>query len=102
MMDFTDVKIWESDEKGFFIWSATNGNKCYLHEYIEFLQKELEAARQIVNSERHELITKKHLWGLAENESKRLEYLQGKIEEWWPMVGENEKIKLKELLKGGK
>jgi len=44
-MDFTDVKIWESDEKGFFIWSATNGNKCYLHEYIEFLQKELEAVK---------------------------------------------------------
>jgi hypothetical protein len=39
-----DPRNWESDEKGYYIWSATNGNKCYIHEYIEVLQSERDAA----------------------------------------------------------
>lgn len=49
-VNFTDPGTWETDEHGFYIWSATNGNKCYLHEYIQALQAELEAKNTLITA----------------------------------------------------
>ena len=40
-IDIKDME-WEQDEKGQFVWSATNGNKCYLLDYSIELEKEIE------------------------------------------------------------
>ena len=32
---------WEKDEKGYYVWSGTNGDKRHIYEYIQ--QLELEA-----------------------------------------------------------
>jgi hypothetical protein len=29
------VKALEHDEKGFYVWSGTNGNKCYLKDWLK-------------------------------------------------------------------
>ena len=40
-LDIKDME-WEQDKKGQFVWSATNGNKCYLLDYAIELEKEIE------------------------------------------------------------
>ena len=48
------------------------------------LTEELESTRQIVNTERHNLIYKKHTQGgLNEKDSERFEYLKKKMCKWW-------------------
>jgi len=46
-LDIKDME-WEQDKKGQFVWSATNGNKCYLLDYAIELEKEIERLKDII------------------------------------------------------
>ena len=82
--------------------------RCVTHHYacecrekkFRALEKELAEARQIVNTERHKLIEKKYWCGINEGEERRLDFLQGKIKDWWPSVTTENIIRLDELMKG--
>ena len=60
----------------------------------------LEYTRQIVNTERANLLIKKFTTSLDHDEAKRLELLQKEIRVFWPMVIQAEKDKLKKLMEG--
>ncbi len=38
---------WEKDDVGYYVWSAaTNGTKCYIHEYIKELEAKIEESQE--------------------------------------------------------
>lgn len=65
------------------------------------LKTELERVRQIVNSERLELIHEKYNQRRSHvRQAKRLDYLQNQVRVFWPRVTPEERKRFTELLEG--